>query len=1256
MKITPNDLDGWASELPARSELPVLLRKLAHARGLSLSHVQFPAYESTNDGGWDGEISATGTDPWIPEGNSFWELSCQATAKLAAKASSDIEKRSAATDETIRLRSAFVFATPRRWPGKTAWLRTEAAKGRWAEVRVYDADILSEWIEQAPAAQAFMAAQLGRPRGDLSAPETVWNDWSGVTDPRLTSELFAEAFAENRRYLERFFTAETPNPLMITGETREEAVAFIVSALLHFDLPGDVRERTVVLKSADGVETIRNHPDRLVLIAATPEAEGALGDLVHRHHVLTPADRSGADRNAGPSVEPLTWEAFRKAADALGLDKDDRDRLERDSGRRIALIRRQLSTVPELQKPVWASNDAAAAALIALAFAGGWDLKSEGDRAFLTAVGDTTIEAIEASIALVGALPEPPIFTVGSVGGIVSRADAFAVLRGRITKSHLARFFAAARDLLGEPDPALELEEDKRWAANLYGKSRSTSERLRQQVADTVAFLAVTGETLLPADFAVETAATRLVRSLFTETEDPFLHLNDILQPLAEAAPEVFLKAIEDDLPFEAEDHGVWKAIKPAGTGGFSSHADRTQVAWALERLAWLPSRFPRVARILVGLSTRPLTDNLINKPARSLYSSLHPWLPQTAAPLETRIAVLKALDRSHPAPAWDLAVDLMDQRLSHAEYAQRPRFRGDAIGHGLQPDGPSRLIMWEAQTLLLAREHYDTAQLLSLIQRLPCFRVTRQKALWRVVERWAATASAPDIALVRESIRMNALGGRMGRQRKVSPRARALYDYLQPTGPERHAWLFQAGWLDLSAEDLEDDDITEGSVRRRDERIAVARASAVAEVWAEGGLDGVIALAGVVNEPWVVGSTLTRAVPHLDVETTLDTILSSGISAAARKSLLGGLLIRIDRVDLLALLTTVVARQTREAAIVELLVAAPVSEEVWSVLDAQAEAVQQAYWRACDYRAFDLTPEGFDRLLTELVSAQRPLAAFHQLYLEPEKASTATIVAVLRATAYQPGEENGHRISSYEVERCFEALDKRDDISTEDLAVLEFAYASALDARHDGRRGLKALSFMISRSPETFVAGISAIYRDGREERVEGYEPTPAERQTAENWHHIFGNVAYGPGGEEDGEIDAAVFQEWMERVTPLLEACGRLESGLHTIGEIVGRTRLERDGVWPPTDLANALEAWADSRFGRGLYFGIVNSRGAQWRSPGGSAERALALKYRGWAEPHLIERPRLAACFEEIARSYEHDAGWHDDRARLERTSSQ
>lgn len=42
MKITPNDLNSWASELVARSELPVLLRKLVHGRSVTLSHVEFP--------------------------------------------------------------------------------------------------------------------------------------------------------------------------------------------------------------------------------------------------------------------------------------------------------------------------------------------------------------------------------------------------------------------------------------------------------------------------------------------------------------------------------------------------------------------------------------------------------------------------------------------------------------------------------------------------------------------------------------------------------------------------------------------------------------------------------------------------------------------------------------------------------------------------------------------------------------------------------------------------------------------------------------------------------------------------------------------------------------------------------------------------------------------------------------------------------------------------------------------------------------
>ena len=1252
MKITPNDLNSWASELVARSELPVLLRKLVHGRSVTLSHVEFPAFESTNDGGWDGQVDADGVDPWIPQGQSFWELSCRANAKLAAKASEDIEKRTDGTDEAIRLASTFVFATPRRWPGKSAWLKAEKAKGRWGGVRVYDADTLSEWIEQAPAAQAFMLGQLGRPVSDLTSLEQFWTEWSGVTKPRLPPAVFDEAFTENRIQIGRFLADDTPNPLTVTGETRLEAAAFAACALLHFDFPAEARNRSIILRSAAGVQLIRTHPERLVLLIATPEAEGALGDLAHNHHVIIPADRSGTDKNPGPSIEPLKWDAFGRVAEVMELDKDAMDRLERDSGRRVAPMRRQLSTVPLIRQPVWASNDVAAKALIALAFAGGWNFKTEGDRTLLATLGDTSTEEIEASISMLASLPEAPIFSIGGVGGIVSRADAFSALRGRITKTHLVRFFATARQMLEEPDPAKELEPEKRWMANIYGKERRYSGTMRKQLADTLTFLAVAGDTLFSADFDCEHAASKLVRDLFGSMEDAWLDLNDVLQPLAEAAPDAFLDAIEADLPHEAEDQGVWKAIKPVDTAGLGSHSDRTQLAWAFERLLWAPLRFPRVARALAALSTRKLTDNLANKPSKSLFASMHPWLPQTAAPLATRVAVLRSIDQLYPTAAWDLELALLDQRMSHADYSQRPRFREDAVGAGINPAWELG-IMTEAQTLLLARTGCDRSQVISLIERVPCFSVTGEKKLWLLVDRWAETATPEDISVVREALRRYGVGGRRSRRRKASPRARALYEALRPKGLYAHAWLFK-GWVEFSNEELEDDDVAANAVKTRDARISDARTKALGQILRDVGLDGIIAFAGLVEEPWIVGSMLPAAIEGLDAKVVLESALASDLKLAHQLSLMGGLLSRLDAADRTAVLTAMLDGSEDTARMLNLLLAAPLEDAVWTLVDRLAPADREQYWKRTNFRAFDLPTESKTRLLRELLAVQRAQTAFQHLYMEAERVPTEIIVEVLRATAFEPAEENGPKISWYEVERCFEVLDERTDCSTDDLATLEYAFAHALDG---SKRGLKALTKILSVSPETFVVGIGAIYRDIRIPRNDTGEIDAGTRQRAELWHHIFSKISYGPGGSETGEVDLDTFDEWMAKTITLLEESGRLDSGLHTLGDIIGRTRTEVEGQWPPKDYAAVLEKWGHEELTKGIYYGVVNSRGAQWRDGnGGAAERSLARKYRCWSEACIVDFPKLAACFEGIARSYERDAEWHDERARLERTSNQ
>jgi hypothetical protein len=75
-----------------------------------------------------------------------------------------------------------------------------------------------------------------------------------------------------------------------------------------------------------------------------------------------------------------------------------------------------------------------------------------------------------------------------------------------------------ARVVLSESDPALDLPEDKRWASNLYGKSRRHSAALRQGLCETLVLLSVHGNNLFKTrlGFDVEAGVNDLIRQLLT--------------------------------------------------------------------------------------------------------------------------------------------------------------------------------------------------------------------------------------------------------------------------------------------------------------------------------------------------------------------------------------------------------------------------------------------------------------------------------------------------------------------------------------------------------------------------------------------------------------------------------------------------------------------------------------------------------------------------------------------------------------------
>ena len=65
-----------------------------------------------------------------------------------------------------------------------------------------------------------------------------------------------------------------------------------------------------------------------------------------------------------------------------------------------------------------------------------------------------------------------------------------------------------------------------------------------------------------------------------------------------------------------------------------------------------------------------------------------------------------------------------------------------------------------------------------------------------------------------------------------------------------------------------------------------------------------------------------------------------------------------------------------------------------------------------------------------------------------------------------------------------------------------------------------------------------------------------------------------------------------------------------------------------------------------------GKQNARGAVWRGRGGDQERDLAKNYRDASAAVAAEYPFTARLLNELARSYDRDAAWYDDRALVEK----
>jgi hypothetical protein len=222
--------------------------------------------------------------------------------------------------------------------------------------------------------------------------------------------------------------------------------------------------------------------------------------------------------------------------------------------------------------------------------------------------------------------------------------------------------------------------------------------------------------------------------------------------------------------------------------------------------------------------------------------------------------------------------------------------------------------------------------------------------------------------------------------------------------------------------------------------------------------------------------------------------------------------------------------------------------------------------------------------------------------------------------------------------------------VSRDELAHLEFFYLGALE--HE-ERGIPNLERQLAESPSLFMQAIALAYKHGDNEQ-DPPEWRIADEQARSNIatqaYRLLHKAKRIPGTQDEGTINATELIAWITGVRALCKTHGREEVGDSLIGELLSKSPIGADGIWPSEAIRQALEEAGTKKMADGMAIGLYNQRGAHFRTPGGDAERELSAKYRGWSKQVALERPFTSRLLEQIARTYDHDAEWHDTDANL------
>ena len=1253
----------WAETTNSRAMLPHLVRQLVWATvdRHRITKVDFPAYESVQRPGFDGEVYCEDGNAWVPTGRSVWELSVD--GKKSSKADGDFEKRTERTPKEEREQTTYVCLTARHWQKKAEWMREREKSKTWKAVRAYDADDLEQWIEAASGVAVWFAGQIGnRPEG-VDDPLEKWSGIAGATKTTLIPEVFLVSREASLKRL-RDWLCGTACELVITSRSPSEVIDFYCAVLASMEENDRLAfgSRSVLVESISAWRVLRDNTFPAILVvdpSIEPSPEEIGRAITKGHHVLVAVEPQLSGAYDETALERASEFNLAQVLEKCGIPPVAAEQHAKASGGSLAILKRRLARGHSGGRR-HSTQDVSPQAAISILLLGGWDGRNPTDRQAIERLAGRPYADVEVEFQKLATCRDPLLFHAGGNWRLLSKDDAWVLLGNMVTPSAFSVYETLAAEILADDDPRFELSDDERWMARVKGHAPKYSGTIKTHVAQTLAFLGAFGEKFEAASsISVVNVVDRTVRNILSPsaTWHRWATLSARLALLAEASPQVFLRAVREDLDREAPE--LLKLLREDEQPLFGS-CNHAGLLWALETLAWPKELLSTVCRILIRLAADDPGGRWSNRPHATLSHVLSYWMPYTTAGLQDRINVLSLLVSERRETAWAILLNLLPGPAGTVSSpTHRPLWRdwANAWSHGV-PRADSFEFITAIGRLLLQEAGSDSQRWKDIFDNLGNFPDTVYDQLLTEAERVAQS----NLEDGERRLLADALSEQINRHRaypdaiwtlptEFLDQIESLLPRLKPRSVVlRNAWLFSEHpdrFYERAA----------GSYEKRQLALDIARVDALKEVLAAEHFGGVLSLALNAEHPNVVGRILAIATK----DQYLTDVIPSHLGADENQRMLaGGFIWNRFYTDGWNWADTALSLCNSDESKACFLIAIRFEPEVWTRAKAAGGAVSTQYWSGCRAWNSDLDDESLETAIRCLVDHDRPADAIDLLAMAvhgKKSMSCETLILPLEAMLALPKEIAGQQLKRadyHDIGCVIEELQARPDIDETRLSRIEWNYLSLLD-EHRGRAP-KTLVRQLCRSPQFFIELLSVVFRSTTDPDSEHDELTEVESERrsaqASQAYRLFHEWTEIPGTDDNNTIDEQALLTWCNETRRLASECGRIEVCDSQLGQLFAHAPADPSddgGKWPCRAVRNVIESVATESMGSGLNCGIFNSRGAGFRGKGGDQERQLAAKYRGQAEVILFDAPFTAEVLMGLARSYEHQAKDWDERDR-------